>query len=60
MFNNFHTGRDKTKINTTNISIWCSNTYMKALSDNDQFMLAITHRIEFTSDLENLVKNKIL
>ena len=59
MFNNFHTGRDKTKINTTNISIWCSNTYMKALSDNDQFMLAITHRIEFTSDLENLVKNKI-
>jgi len=59
MFNNFHTGRDKTKIKTTNISIWCSNTYMKALSDNDQFMLAITHRIEFTSDLENLVKNKI-
>jgi len=59
MFNNFHTGRDKTKINTTNISIWCSNTYMQALKDNDQFMLAITHRIEFNSDLENLVKNKI-
>ncbi len=59
MFNNFHTGRDKSKINTTNISIWCSNTYMEALKDNDQFMISITHRIEFTSDLEQLVKSKI-
>jgi hypothetical protein len=59
MFNNFHTGRDKIKINSTDISTWCSNTYMKALSDNEQFMLAITHRIEFNSSLENLVKHKI-
>jgi hypothetical protein len=59
MFSNFHTGRDKTKINTTNISIWCSNTYMQALKDNDQFMVSITHRIEFNSNLENLIKNRI-
>jgi hypothetical protein len=59
MFNNFHTGRDKSKINTTNISIWCSNTFMEALRDKEQFMIAITHRIEFNSDLEQLVKSKI-
>ena len=59
MFNNFHTGRDKTKINTTNISIWCSNTFMTALKDTEQFMIAITHRVEYTNDLEQLVKFKI-
>ena len=59
MFNNFHTGRDKSKINTTNISIWCSNTFMQALRDNDQFMISITHRVEFNSNLEELVKSKI-
>jgi len=59
MFNNFHTGRDKSKINTTNISIWCSNTFMQALRDNDQFMISITHRVEFNSNLEQLVKSKI-
>ena len=59
MFNNFHTGRDKSKINTTNISIWCSNTFMTALRDNEQFMISITHRIEFDSNLEELVKSKI-
>ncbi len=59
MFNNFHTGRDKSKINSTNISIWCSNTFMQALRDKEQFMISITHRIEFNSDLEQLVKSKI-
>ena len=59
MFNNFHTGRDKSKINTTNINIWCSNTFLTALKDNDQFMISITHRIEFNSDLEQLIKSKI-
>ena len=59
MFNNFHTGRDKTKINTTNISIWCSNTFMTALRDTEQFMIAISHRVEFGSKLEGLVKSKI-
>ena len=59
MFNNFHTGRDKSKINTTNISIWCSNTFMEALRDKEQFMIAITHRVEYNNDLEQLVKSKI-
>ena len=59
MFNNFHTGRDKSKINTTNISIWCSNTFMTALRDTEQFMIAITHRVEYNNDLEQLVKSKI-
>ena len=59
MFNNFHTGRDKSKINTTNISIWCSNTFMEALRDKEQFMISITHRVEFNNDLEQLVKSKI-
>ena len=59
MFSNMHTGRDKGKINTTNISVWCSNTYSEALKDINQFMIAITHRIEFTSELEELVKSKI-
>ena len=59
MFNNFHTGRDKSKINTTNISIWRSNTFMTALRDTEQFMIAITHRVEYNNDLEQLVKSKI-
>ena len=59
MFSNFHTGRDKSKINTTDINTWCSNTYMQALRDNDQFMISITHRIEFNSNLEQLIKSKI-
>jgi len=59
MFTNPHTGRDKSKINTTNISTWCSNTYMEALKDNEQFMISITHRVEFSPDLEQLVKSKI-
>jgi len=59
MFNNFHTGRDKSSILTTNISVWCSNTFLNALKDNSQFKVGITHRIEFTSELEELVKSKI-
>jgi len=59
MFNNFHTGRDKSSILTTNISVWCSNTFLNALKDNTQFKVGITHRIEFTSELEQLVKSKI-
>ena len=59
MFNNFHTGRDKSSILTTNISVWCSNTFLNALKDNSQFKIGITHRIEFTSELEELVKSKI-
>ena len=59
IFNNFHTGRDKSKINTTNINIWCSNTFLQALRDKEQFMISITHRIEFNSDLEQIVKSKI-
>ena len=59
MFSNFHTGRDKSKINTTDINTWCSNTYFQALKDNDQFMISITHRIEFNSNLEQLIKSKI-
>ena len=59
MFNNFHTGRDKSSILTTNISVWCSNTFLNALKDNTQFKVGITHRIEFTSKLEELVKSKI-
>jgi len=51
MFNNFHTGRDKSSILTTNI--------LNALKDNSQFKIGITHRIEFTSELEELVKSKI-
>ncbi len=34
MFNNFHTGRDKIKINSTDISTWCSNTYCRTNSNN--------------------------
>ena len=59
MFSNFHTGRYKSKINTTDINIWCSNTFMTALRDTEQFMISITHRIEFNSNLERLIKEKI-
>jgi hypothetical protein len=59
IFNNFHTGRDKSKINTTNINIWCSNTFLQALRDKDQFMISITHRVEYNSNLEQIIKSKI-
>ena len=59
MLTNFHTGRDKTKINTTNIQPVCENTFLMALSDIEQFYIGITHRIEFNDGLEQLVYKKI-
>ena len=59
MLTNFHTGRDKTKINTTNIQPICENTFLAALSDIEQFYIGITHRIEFNDSLEELVRIKI-
>ena len=59
MLTNFHTGRDKTKINTTNIQPVCENTFLMALSDIEQFYIGITHRIEFNDSLEELVRIKI-
>ena len=59
MLTNFHTGRDKTKINTTNIQPVCENTFLQALSDIEQFYIGITHRIEFNDGLEQLVYRKI-
>ena len=59
MLTNFHTGRDKTKINTTSIQPVCENTFLMALSDIEQFYIGITHRIEFNDSLEELVRIKI-
>ena len=59
MLTNFHTGRDKTKINTTSINPICENTFLMALSDIEQFYIGITHRIEFNDSLEELVRIKI-
>ena len=59
MLTNFHTGRDKTKINTTNIQPICENTFLAALSDIEQFYIGITHRIEFSDRMEELVRIKI-
>ena len=59
MLTNFHTGRDKTKINTTSIQPVCENTFLMALSDIEQFYIGITHRIEFNDRLEELVRIKI-
>jgi hypothetical protein len=59
MLTNFHTGRDKTKINTTNIQPVCENTFLAALSDIEQFYIGITHRMEFNDRMEELVRIKI-
>jgi len=59
MLTNFHTGRDKGKINTTNVNPVCENTYMVALSDIEQFYIGITHRVEFDDKMENLIFKKI-
>ena len=59
MFNNFHTGRDKSSILTTNISVWCSNTFLNAMKDNSQFKIGITHRVEYSSELDSLIKHKL-
>jgi len=59
MLTNFHTGRDKTKINTTNINPVCENTFLMALSDIEQFYIGITHRLEFNDKMEELVHKKI-
>ena len=59
MLTNFHTGRDKTKINTTSIQPVCENTFLMALSDIEQFYIGITHRIEFNDGMEELVHKKI-
>ena len=59
MLTNFHTGRDKGKINTTNVNPVCENTYMVALSDIEQFYIGITHRVEFDDKMEELIRIKI-
>tara|TARA_R100000808_G_scaffold24203_1_gene55171 strand:+ start:929 stop:1963 length:1035 start_codon:yes stop_codon:yes gene_type:complete len=59
MLTNFHTGRDKGKINTTNVNPICENTYMVALSDIEQFYIGITHRVEFNNKMEDLIFKKI-
>ena len=59
MLTNFHTGRDKTKINTTSIQPVCENTFLMALSDIEQFYIGITHRIEFNDKMEELVHKKM-
>ena len=59
MLTNFHTGRDKGKINTTNINPICENTFLMALSDIEQFYIGITHRVEFNDKMEELVRIKI-
>ena len=59
MLTNFHTGRDKGKINTTNINPICENTFLMALSDIEQFYIGITHRLEFNDKMEELVHKKI-
>ena len=59
MLTNFHTGRDKGKINTTNVNPVCENTYMAALSDIEQFYIGITHRVEFNDKMEDLIFKKI-
>ena len=59
MLTNFHTGRDKTKINTTNIQPVCENTFLAALSDIEQFYIGITHRVEFDDKMEDLIFKKI-
>ena len=59
LFNNFHTGRDKSSVLTTNINIFCSNTYLNALKDRDQFKIAISHRIEMSDAFYLYLQNKI-
>ena len=59
LFNNFHTGRDRSSILTTNINIFCSNTYLNALKDRDQFKIAISHRIEMSDAFYLYLQNKI-
>jgi hypothetical protein len=59
MLNTNHTGRDVNSINTTNIDIWCSNTFMQALKDKDQFFIKLSHRVEYNDQIESMVINKV-
>ena len=59
MLNTNHTGRDVNSINTTNIDIWCSNTFMQALKDRDQFFVKLSHRVEYNDQIESMVISKV-
>ena len=59
MLNTNHTGRDVNSINTTNIDIWCSNTFMQALKDKDQFFIKLSHRVEYSDKIESMVISKV-
>ena len=59
MLNTNHTGRDVNSINTTNIDIWCSNTFMQALKDKDQFFVKLSHRVEYNDQIESMVISKV-
>jgi len=55
-FANYHSGRDKARIRSSNIRVVCNNTLSASLRSGAKVDGLISHRVDFTNDLEQQFK----
>ena len=55
-FANYHSGRDKARIRSSNIRVVCNNTLSASLRSGAKVDGLISHRVDFTNDLEKQFK----
>ena len=55
----YHTGRDKLKIRSSNTRVVCNNTFSYSLHQNAVVEGLISHRFEFTNEVESQVKSDL-
>ena len=55
-FANYHSGRDKARIRSSNVRVVCNNTLSASLRTGAKVDGLISHRVDFTNDLEKQFK----
>jgi hypothetical protein len=55
----YHTGRDQVKIRSSNTRVVCNNTFSYSLRENAKVQGLVSHRYEFTSSIEQQVKEDL-
>ena len=55
----YHTGRDQVKIRSSNTRVVCNNTFSASLHENAVVKGLISHRFEFTNEVEQQIKTDL-
>ena len=53
---NYHTGRNQLRIRSSNTRVVCNNTFTASLHSGSLIQKLISHRVEFTNEIEKQVK----